>query len=132
MKIKSGIKLLDETEGQGAAAKKGDEVIYNMKLFLNKGDEVPLNERQAENMPEHLSHMVRTEGAYKFINHNTLLGKRRSIAAIEHSLIGMKVGGYRKIKASPHMAYGEKGIPGLIPKGAVLTIEIWLREIVSS
>ena len=130
MNIKSGIKLLEETEGQGVAAKKGDQVVYNMKLFLNKGDEVPLNERQAKNMPDHLSHMIRTEGDYKFINHHTTLGKRESMAAVEYSLVGMKEGGYKKIKASPHLAYGDKGIPGLIPQNAVLTIELWLREII--
>ena len=129
MKIKSGIKVLEESEGEGKAAEKGNKVVYNMKLFLNKGEEVPLNQRQVENMPDHLSHMVRTEGDYKFINHHTILGKRESMAAVEYSLIGMKQGGYRKIKASPHLAYGKKGIPGLIPENAVLTIELWLREI---
>ena len=130
MNITSGIKLLEESVGQGKTAEKGDQVIYNMKLYLNKGEEVPLNEIQAENMPEHLSHMVRAEGDYKFINHHSTLGKRESMAAVEYSLIGMKEGGYRKVKASPHLAYGKKGIPGLIPKDAVLTIELWLREII--
>jgi FKBP-type peptidyl-prolyl cis-trans isomerase len=39
----------------------------------------------------------------------------------------MKAGGYRKV--SPHLAYREKGMAGLIPENAVLVIEIWLREI---
>ena len=36
----------------------------------------------------------------------------------------MKVGGYRKVTISPHLAYGEKGIPGIIPQNAKLTAEI--------
>ncbi|MGI9553923.1 MAG: FKBP-type peptidyl-prolyl cis-trans isomerase [Thermodesulfobacteriota bacterium] len=130
MKLKSGIKILEESEGQGTKAEKGDKVVYNMRLYLNKGEEVDLNRNLAENMPDHLSYMVRTVGDQKFINHHTTLGKRESIAAVEYSLIGMRIGGYRKIKASPHMAYGEKGRPGLIPENAVLTIELWLREII--
>ena len=130
MKLKSGIKILEESEGQGTKAEKGDKVVYNMRLYLNKGEEVDLNRNLAENMPDHLSYMVRTVGDQKFINHHTTLGKRESIASVEHSLIGMRIGGYRKIKASPHMAYGEKGLPGLIPENAVLTIELWLREII--
>ena len=51
MKAKSGIKLLDDREGSGEPAKKGDKVIYNVRIHLNKGDEVPLNERQAEFLP---------------------------------------------------------------------------------
>ena len=51
MKAKSGIKLLNDREGSGESAKKGDTVIYNLRIHLNKGDEVPLNERQAEFLP---------------------------------------------------------------------------------
>ena len=40
MKRMSGLKLLDEREGSRTPAKKGDRVVYNMRLFLNKGDEV--------------------------------------------------------------------------------------------
>ena len=52
MKRISGLKLLDEREGAGLAALKGDRVIYNSRLFLNKGDEVPLNAKLAECLPE--------------------------------------------------------------------------------
>ncbi len=51
------------------------------------------------------------------------------MAAVEYSLFGMREGGYKKIKASPHLAYGKKGLPGLISEDAVLTIELWLREV---
>ena len=129
MKQVSGIKLLEEKEGNGPEAKKGDKVVYNIKIFLNQGDEVPLNQQQAERMTEHLSYLIRTEGDYNFVNHHTILGKRESMAAFEYSLFGMREGGYKKIKASPHLAYGKKGLPGLIPEDAVLTIELWLREV---
>ena len=129
MKQVSGIKLLEEKEGNGPEAKKGDKVVYNIKIFLNQGDEVPLNQQQAERMQEHLSYLIRTEGDYNFVNHHTILGKRESMADVEYSLFGMREGGYKKIKASPHLAYGKKGLPGLIPEDAVLTIELWLREV---
>lgn len=76
--------------------------------------------------------MIRTEGSQKLINHTILLGKRQAIPGVEHSLVGMKEGGYRKVSASPHLAYREKGIPGLIPENAVLIIELWLREITTN
>jgi FKBP-type peptidyl-prolyl cis-trans isomerase len=43
--------------------------------------------------------------------------------------LGMNVGGYRKVRISPHLAYRDKGIPGLIPPNAVLIVELWLRGI---
>jgi FKBP-type peptidyl-prolyl cis-trans isomerase len=59
------------------------------------------------------------------------LGRRDAIAGVEDSLIGMKKDGYRKVEISPHLAFGEKGLPGLVPANAVLFIELWLREIVA-
>ena len=129
MNISRGIKLLDEIQGTGIPAAKGDRVIYNLKIFLNHGEEVPLNEIQAKQLPKE---MIRIEGGAPLIDHTTILGKRQSIAAVEASLTGMKVGGYRKVRASPHLAFREKGLPGLIPGNAVLILELWLREIVAA
>ena len=129
MKKISGLKVLEEIDGQGPGAVKGDNVTYNIKIFLNRGEEVPLNQQQVERLPERMNDIIRHENGYKFIDHKTRLGERGPIAAIEYSLYGMKAGGYKKIKTSPHLAYREKGIPGLIPGDSALTIEIWLREI---
>ena len=43
----------------------------------------------------------------------------------------MKKGGYRKVRISPHLAFRDKGLPGLVPANAVLVIELWLREVLS-
>ena len=126
MRLRSGIELLDERDGNGAPAKKGDRVLYNLKLFLNKGDEVPLNERQAEYLPEH---KIRTEQGYRFVDHSTELGSRQAIAGVEYSLLGMKQGGYRKVRVSPHLAYRKQGVDELIPPNAVLIVELWLRQL---
>jgi FKBP-type peptidyl-prolyl cis-trans isomerase len=129
MRLRSGIKLLDEREGTGEPAKKGDRIVYNFKIFLNKGDEVLLYERQADYLPEK---MIRTENGNRFIDHTTTLGQREAIAGIEYSLIGMKQGGYRKVRLSPHLAYRDQGLDDLIPPNAVLIVELWLREIISA
>jgi FKBP-type peptidyl-prolyl cis-trans isomerase (trigger factor) len=128
MKLKRGVKLLEQREGIGEPAKKGDRILYNLKMFLHRGEEVPLNERQAEHLP---AEMIRTVNGYRFIEHRMRLGSRDAIAGVEDALIGMKQGGYRKVEVSPHLAFGEKGLPGLVPANAVLFIELWLREIVA-
>jgi len=129
MKRISGVKLLDEREGAGTPAKKGDRVVYNIRIFLNQGEEVPLNDIQAKQLPKE---MVRVEEGVTFIDHTIVLGHRQTIAGVEHALIGMQVGGYRKVRVSPHLAYRDKGIPDLIPPDAVLICEIWMRDIVSA
>ena len=42
--IKKGVQLLEEQIGQGRAAQKGDSIVYNIRAYLNKGDEVPVND----------------------------------------------------------------------------------------
>ena len=126
MKRLSGLKLLEEREGEGTPANKGDRVLFNMRLFLNKGDEIPLNETQAKHLPKE---MIRVVDGVTLIDRTIILGRRESMAGVEHALMGMKVGGYRKVRVSPHLAYRDKGIPGLIPPDAVLIVEIWLRRI---
>ena len=127
MKQLSGLKLLEEREGEGRQAGKGDRVVYNTRIFLSQGDEVPLNDIQAKQIPKE---MIRVVDDVTFIDHTIVLGQRQAIAGIEHALVGMKAGGYRKVRISPHLAYRDKGVPDLIPADAVLVVEIWLREIV--
>ena len=124
--VARGITLLMEIEGEGRPAARGDRIIFNMKLWLNRGDEVPLNTIQAQHLP---GQMIRSVAGEKLVNHTATLGKREVIAGVERSLIDMKAGGYRKVRVSPHLAYRDKGLLGLIPEHAVLVIEIWLREI---
>jgi FKBP-type peptidyl-prolyl cis-trans isomerase len=127
MRRLSGLKLLEERDGEGRTTQKGDRVLFNMKLFLNKGDEVPLNETQAAHLPKE---MLRVVDGVALVDRAIVLGRREAIVGVEHALMGMKVGGYRKVRVSPHLAYRDKGIPDLIPPNAVLIIELWLREIV--
>lgn len=128
MKRLSGLKLLEEREGEGRPAQKGDRVVYNSRMFLNKGDEVLIQAKQIEQLPKD---MIRVVGGVSFVDHKTVLGTRQAIVGAEHVLMGMKVDGYRKVRISPHLAYRDQGIPDLILPDAVLIVEIWLREIVS-
>ena len=128
MRRSSGLEMIADHDGAGDAAARGDRVVYNVRIFLNRGDEVPLNETQARTLPPH---MVRQDDGRVFIDHTIVLGSRSAAAGIEEALIGMRRGGYRKVRISPHLAYRETGIPGLIPPNAVLVVEIWLREVIA-
>ncbi len=129
MKRLSGLKLLEEREGKGTPANKGDRVMFNMRLFLNKGDEVPLNQTQSKHLPKE---MIRVVDGVTLLDRTIVLGRREAIAGVEHALTGMRVGGYRKVRISPHLAYRDKGIPDLIPTDAILVVELRLSWIGSS
>ena len=127
MKITSGIELLDEVVGQGPAATRGDEVTYNARFFLRRGDEVT---RDAEIIARARAHCTtRIIDDVELIDHVTTLGRHRAIAGVEKTLVGMRAGGFREVLVSPHLAYGNAGIPGRIPPDALLRIRLWLRQI---
>jgi len=129
MKRLGGLTLLDERGGAGQVAQKGDHVVYNVRLYLNKGDEVLLNEKQAEYVPKE---KIRIQDGVTLIDRTVTLGRREVMAGVEQALIGMTVGGYRKVRISPYWAYQDKGLPELIPPHAVLVAEIWLRAVLEA
>ena len=40
----------------------------------------------------------------------------------------MRVGGTRRLEIAPHLAYSDRGVPDVIPPGAVLIAEITIIE----
>lgn len=57
------------------------------------------------------------------------LGVRYVIPGWDEGVVGMKVGGKRRLVVPPHLAYGESGAGRMVPPNATLTFEITLREI---
>jgi hypothetical protein len=66
----------------------------------------------------------------ELIDHVTELGKRRTIAGVEKSLLGMREKGYREVLIAPHLAYVDKGVPNLIPPNAMLRIQLWVWKVI--
>ena len=135
MKIKPGIKLLAEQEGNGPEAQNGNQCLYHWKVFLNRGEEIPFDavniRRFDEGLhPYHPRPNTRVIGSETVIDRTITLGRRDNFPFINKTLQGMKIGGYRKVRVSPHLGYGQTGLPEYgIPPDAVLIVEIWLHSI---
>jgi FKBP-type peptidyl-prolyl cis-trans isomerase FkpA len=106
MELKSGITLIAEVEGRGPPAGKGDRVTVRLNGWLNGGE------------------MIQRDYVGDIV-----IGNHGVIAGIEYALIGMRPGGRRTVRISPHLGYKSAGIAGRIPADAVLVYEIEVLEI---
>lgn len=57
------------------------------------------------------------------------LGEGEVIQGWDEGLMGMRVGGKRLLVVPPELAYGDKGVPGMIPPGATLTFQVELMGV---
>lgn len=103
-----GIEIFDVSIGAGEEALLGRTVVLNLRMFLHRGEEV----------------FVYPEPTVKID-----LKGRNCIAGLRMGIIGMRVGGVRKITVSPHLAFGADGVPGKIPPNALLRCELELLEV---
>ena len=104
--MKKGVKVRDLRLGKGALAEKGKVVMVRYDGYLNRGE------------------MFQENFTYSFT-----LGGRKVIAGLEYGIEGMPVGGRRRIRVGPHLAYREAGVQNKIPSNAVLIFDVELLEV---
>jgi FKBP-type peptidyl-prolyl cis-trans isomerase len=107
----TNLKIEDLKEGEGPAAQEGDTLLVHYTGWLADGTK--FDSSHDRNQPF---------TPFK-------LGAGQVILGWDKGLIGMKVGGKRKLTIPPELAYGEKGSSPTIPPNATLTFEVELLRI---
>lgn len=105
--MENGLKIEDLRIGNGIEAKSGNTVTVNYLGTLLDGTKFDSSYDRGQ--------------SFSF-----LLGGGQVIPGWDQGLIGMKVGGKRKLTIPPALAYGERGVPGAIPANSVLVFEVEL------
>jgi FKBP-type peptidyl-prolyl cis-trans isomerase len=100
----------DLVVGQGAIAQAGNEVIVHYVGWTSEGQQFDNSRSRDEPL-------------------DFPLGEGHMIAGWEQGLPGMKVGGKRRLVIPPELAYGDKGLGGVIPPNATLVIEVELLSV---
>jgi FKBP-type peptidyl-prolyl cis-trans isomerase FkpA len=104
------LKYQDLKEGNGAEAKKGDEISVHYTGWLT--NRTKFDSSRDRNMP------------FTF-----KLGEGRVIKGWDAGVAGMKVGGKRRLTIPPQLAYGTRGAGNVIPPNATLVFEVELLEV---
>jgi len=112
MCAESGVRIEEVELGTGRQATAESWVLVEVRFFLNKGEEIDL--------------FPGTEDHRFVIN----LKSRDYFPGLRHGIVGMSEGGRRRLRVSPHLAFGTEGVPGAIPPDAVLVCSVRLLQIV--
>ena len=113
-----GIEILFDQAGDGAAVERQHVYRLRLKMWLNKGD--PITWERPWGMIDRAS--LEDDGTTLVTD--LRIDRENLIAGLFQGIDGMRIGGRRKLKISPHLAYGESGVPGRIPAQAVIIAEI--------
>jgi len=102
--------IVDVTVGKGEAAKAGDKIKVHYTGTLTNGTEFDSSRKR--NTP------------FEFV-----LGRGSVIKGWDQGVVGMKVGGKRKLTIPPSLGYGARGAGGSIPPNSTLLFDVELVEI---
>ena len=113
-KTASGLQYEDTSPGSGAEAKPGQTCVmhYTGWLWENGTKGAKFDSSLDRGKP------------FSF-----KLGSGMVIKGWDEGVVGMKVGGKRKLTIPPEKAYGERGFPPVIPPQSTLVFEIELLDV---
>jgi hypothetical protein len=120
--MKSGIKLQAETLGEGELVKRQQVYQMQIRMWLNQGQPIVWPR------PWGMIDRARLEDEGKTLITDLRIDRENLFNGLFYGVEGMRIGGSRTLKISPHLAYGEQGIAGLIPADAVVIVEVTILQ----
>jgi uncharacterized protein len=120
-RLRSGLALLADFPGSGEPVRRQHRYRIQLRLWLNKGQAVRWHTAWG---PVGLAQLS-DDGATLMTE--VRIDRRSLVAGLFYGVEGMRVGGTRRLEIAPHLAYGDRGVPGVIPAEALLISEITRR-----
>jgi hypothetical protein len=117
-RLRSGVAILVDVPGSGEPVRRQQRYRVRLRTWLNGGEPVRWKDAWGPVGGARLDDEGATLETEIYVN------RGRLISGLFYGFDGMRVGGLRVLEIAPHMAYGEAGVPDVIPPNAVLTVEV--------
>ena len=117
-RLRSGLVLLTDIPGTGDPVRRQQNYLVRLRLWLHRGEPVRWQ------MPSGPVGVGRLEDNGETLITEMRINRGSMMNGLFYGVDGMRVGGTRRLEIAPHLAYGEKGVPGMIPENALLIAEI--------
>jgi len=114
MTTASGLQIIDNTVGTGAAPKPGQICVMHYTGWLYEGGK----------KGKKFDSSVDRNEPFEFP-----IGQRKVIAGWDEGVATMKVGGKRTLIIPPALGYGARGAGGVIPPNATLMFDVELLDV---
>jgi hypothetical protein len=121
-RLRSGLTLIADMPGTGELVSRGHRYRIRLRLWLHHGEAVRWTEAWGP------VGMARLDEDGTTLTTEVRIDRRSLVTGLFYGVDGMRVGGTRRLEIAPHLAYGERGVPGVIPAAALLTAEITILE----
>jgi hypothetical protein len=122
-RLRSGVTLLVDIPGAGEPVRRQQVYRIRLRLWLNTGELVRWQS------PWGSAGLATPDDAGTTLLTDVRIDRHALVNGLFYGIDGMRVGGMRRLKIAPHMGYGERGVPGVIPPNAALTAEITVLEL---
>ena len=126
--LPSGVKIYFAEKGTGPQPKEGDKIMMNYAGYLADGHMFDSNIQSKAEEFEMVDEMRKAAGQYVPVP-TDYSKEAKLIPGFREGLLSMKVGDKTVIFIPSHLAYGQRGIPGIIPPDAELIFELEIVEI---
>jgi hypothetical protein len=109
----SGLQYLDTKPADGPIVVPGQSIFLNYRIALSMSD--LLAERWIDEYEDDLE-----EKEPVIIK----VGRGEVLRGVDEGLMGMRVGAARRLVLPPELAFGERGVPGIVPPNSSLYVDI--------
>jgi hypothetical protein len=121
-RLRSGLTLLADVPGDGEPVRRQSNYLVRLRTWLNQGDLVKWS------MPSGPAGVGGLEDGGTTLVTALRINRGQLTSGLFYGVDGMRIGGMRRLEIAPHLAYGDAGVPGVIPAQAVLVTEVTVLE----